>query len=264
MYGAPLITVSLSWIVLMGMDRLALATLEGDATARGFTPLRTWPSTPRSAYPAASLKHSAMFPSACAWSWEASRPRQTRALFVTTVDLYVIVAALVLAATPIVAVDALVILGGEDFRVPTLVPALIAVGVAAQRLATFESNGYQLALRSRALGWRFGLSAAIALPLTIAAVALFGIEGAAAATCISYLINVLAIRWRNPGASACAYPLPRLTIMLAVTAAVTLLALAISNEWISYVLVLAAPLLVALLLRPTVLFGTREDRVGAS
>lgn len=220
-YGAPLIAVSFSFVVLAGFDRFALAVLAGENSAGRYA-VTYLLSDAIVSLPAMAV-HYSVYPSMVSL-WEREEIGGARELLIRAVDIFLVFGATVVGLLALAGSHVTRLFGGDGYEVAAAVPVLVGLGLLLYRLAYFESIAFELKLHTRALAATFAAAALICIPLTLAAIELWGITGAAAGTTASYALFSALVRLRNPLPELTAYPLGRLARVAAVAAAAVLLA----------------------------------------
>jgi O-antigen/teichoic acid export membrane protein len=220
-YGVPLIGVSLSWVVLAGLDRFILTLFDGETTAGQYA-LAYLISDGMISLVAMTL-HYAVYPTLVRL-WEESSPMDLRRTFEATTDLFVAYAVAAVATLGVAGNSVVGIVGGDEYSVPSVVPVLVGGGLLMYHLAYFEAIGYQLQLKSRTLARQFVMAAAVSVPVTVGCVAVGGQSGAAIATLLSYIVFWALGRRGLDTASLTSYPLERLLKVAGIALLVGLLA----------------------------------------
>jgi O-antigen/teichoic acid export membrane protein len=206
-YGTPLIVVALAFVVLAGFDRAVLAGAAGEAAAGRYAAAYVIAEGAIS-IPAMLLRNTVY--TSVLESYELGDAARARHIMCRAND------GLLAASFPIVVVlglfgdEIMKAVGGEAYSVSNVVPLLIALGLVAYRVGAMESVGFELALESGGLARSLLYAAALALPLTFGLVVWSGVEGAAAATFLSYAAFYVVIRVRSPVREITAYPDTRL------------------------------------------------------
>ena len=218
-FGTPLIAVSLSWALLAGFDRLTLTLFFGEAAAGQYA-VAYIVSEGSISLLAQALRY-ATYPTLVRF-WEQDAPAEMRATLEATVDVFLILAMTVVALLAVAGSAVAEVFGGGEYRVPALVPMLVGGGLIIYELAYFESTAYQLRLDTAALARRYVIAACACLPITVGAVALDGLRGAALATLLCYAIFLALIRAGRVVPGLTAYPLKRLPKIIGIGAALAL------------------------------------------
>jgi O-antigen/teichoic acid export membrane protein len=227
-YGAPLIVVALSFVALAGFDRAVLAGAAGEATAGRYAAAYVI-AEGAIAIPAMLLRNTVY--TAVLESYElGDGPRAARLLRRANDGLLV-------ASAPVVVVlglfgdDVMQTVGGKEYSVPNVVPILITLGLVAYRVGAMESVGFELALDSGDLARSLLCALAIALPVTFGLVIWAGLEGASAATFVSYAAFYAVIRAKSPVRQITAYPGLRLGVAGLATGGVLAIGATAGSLW---------------------------------
>lgn len=246
-YGVPLIGVALSWVVLAGFDRVVLAGFSGERAAGKYALI--YLAADFSVSVAAVALRYAVYPSLVR-SWESGNLSSVRSLLVGSVDAFLVMSTTVIGVLVVSGSALPTALGGSEFEVPAAVPALVGLGLLLQKMASFESIGFELALTSKRLAGVWLSAAAICVPLTVLAVAVADLTGAAISTVACYGIYWAFVRLRSPVPDVTAYPWSRLIppLLTMVTLAAIMHQL-VQETWLSIlVIVLGQPALSLLVL----------------
>lgn len=220
-YGLPLIAVSVSFVVLAGFDRFALATLSGESSAGQYA-VTYLLSDAVVSLPAMAV-HYSVYPSMVSL-WERGEVAQARALLRRAVDIFVVFAATFVGLLALAGDHLTLLFGGDGYHVPAAVPLLVGLGLLFYRLAYFETIAFELKLQTRGLAVTFASAALLCIPITAAAIGLWGLTGAAAGTTVSYALFSALVRIRNPLPEVTAYPLGRLARIAVIACAVVVAA----------------------------------------
>ena len=206
-YGGPLIGVSLSFVILAGFDRLALASVSGDSAAGQYG--ATYLLADGSISMVALVLTQAAYPTLVG-RWEEGAEVATRDALRTTVDVFLIVGTSVIGILAIGGSDLIEAVGGRGFAVPDVVPVLIGIGLLLYHMGRFEAIGFELSLTSGRLAATFVAAAAACIPITLLAVLVGGLTGAAVSTAVSYAIFWALVRLRSDRTDITAHPTSRL------------------------------------------------------
>jgi len=244
-YGVPLIGVSSSFVVLAGTDRIALAVLAGSRAAGQYAVAYLVSDAVVSLV--AMAIHYAVYPSLVA-GWEAGQAQEVKRLLRRAMDGFLVFGATIVAALAVAGQAMTTIIGGADYAVPLGVPVLVGLGLLFYRLAYFESIGFELTLNSKALAATFLLAAALCLPLTLGAVLVDGVRGAALSTAGSYGLFWVLVRTRGPLRSITSYPVRRLAPVILGSALIAAVASRMPVGLGLAVVAIAVPLLGILIL----------------
>lgn len=244
-YGVPLYAMSLSWVLLVSLDRLALATFAGPKSAGQYTAV--YLVAEGSVSFVALLLNYAVYPSLIT-GWERSDPAGVRTRLRLAVDVFVIVAVTVIAVLGVLGGELGRFVGGPGFSVPGVVPLLVGLGLLFSRLAEFEAIGFQLTLKTRALGLTWAMAASGSAVITVAGVVADGVRGAAIGTAVSYALLWAIVRMRGPIRDVTGYPLSRLWRPLLAAGGVALAASALPIEASLVAVCILVPPLAALTL----------------
>jgi O-antigen/teichoic acid export membrane protein len=207
-YGVPLIAVSLSWVVLAGLDRTLLAGFVGEAAAGRYA--FTYLLAEGAVVVGALALEYAIFPRV-ARLWESDNRAEAQRVVSRAVDVFLIIALPVAVGGAIFGSSFVTWIGGSGFHVPSAAPALICVGLILFRLAMFDAISFQLSIATGALARSFLLATVMAVPITVVAILLWEELGAAVATMVSYMLLWVVVRSTQPRRSIRPYPALRLT-----------------------------------------------------